>query len=235
VEIERKWILKTLPEESNDCVLIGHYSVDQFYVDTEPVEVRLKRTITLFGAHQPLYAITIKSSNDGLTRSEIETDVPPYFYENTKLFINKAPIMKDYYIFKCNDNNIEVSVVENRFIYAEVEFKTEEEAQAYELPIDEAVEVTYEEDSKWKMANYWNATRSCDCGCQNLDYSYPVKEITASGENGIPGGDFGDTTEEVEISGSGEDGTSEGDLNKEETPDINASVEDGIAGGDFGN
>jgi CYTH domain-containing protein len=214
LEIERKWILKEFPETiSEDCCLVGHYSVDQFYVNLEPAEVRLRRVVTYFGPRKSQCELAIKSSNDGLMRTEIETEVSQTFYEDAKLFINKAPIRKDYYIFKHGDYKLEVSKVENKFIYAEVEFETEEEAEAYELPIEDAVEVTEEENSKWKMANYWKATRLCDCDCQNLDYSYPVKEITASGEDGIVGGDFESSSEDLKTE---------------------ASAESGIAGGDFG-
>lgn len=216
MEIERRWILKELPQDTDDCRLVGHYSIDQFYINLEPTEVRLRHSVAFSGVHKIPYKLTIKSSNEGLVREEIETEVSESFYEDAKLFVNKAPIRKDYYVYKSGDHRLEVNIVEGKFIYAEVEFDSEEDAQSYLFPIDEAVEVTYEENSKWKMANYWKETRLCDCGCQNLDYSYPVKEveIIVSGEDGIPGGDFGDIDEE--------------------TPNTNASAESGIAGGDFG-
>lgn len=44
------------------------------------------------------------------------------------------------------------------FIYAEIEFETEEQARNYQPPIDDAVEVT--DNPEYKMKNYWLRTRN---------------------------------------------------------------------------
>ena len=73
--------------------------------------------------------------------------------------MNKPPIKKDYSIFNCGGYPLAVSVVDDgAFIYAEVEFESEEQARGFQLPIDDAVEVT--ENTDYKMENYWLRTRN---------------------------------------------------------------------------
>ena len=50
--------------------------------------------------------------------------------------------------------------IENEFMYAEVEFPSVEEAEAFEVPPYLGKEVTY--DRYWKMNNYWKRTRLGD-------------------------------------------------------------------------
>lgn len=150
MEIERKWILKEVP---TNLPLVRHSQVEQFYVSINP-EVRLRHNPE---SSEP-YRITIKGEGT-LSREEIETKISENFYNKLKDFVGREPIQKDYSIFNCGGYPLAVSVVDNgAFIYAEIEFETEEQARNYELPIADAVEVTY--DSNYKMKNYWLRTRN---------------------------------------------------------------------------
>lgn len=150
MEIERKWILKRVPTEFK---LVRNSQVEQFYVSTNP-EVRLRYN----PASSEPFRITVKGEGT-LSREEIETEISEDFYNQLKDFVNKPPIKKDYSIFNCGGYPLAVSIVDNgAFIYAEIEFETEEQARSYQLPIDDAVEVT--EKSEYKMKNYWLKTRN---------------------------------------------------------------------------
>lgn len=150
MEIERKWILQKVPTEFR---LVRNTQMEQFYVSTNP-EVRLRHNPA---SNEP-FRITIKGEGT-LSREEIETKISENFYNQVKEFVNKSPIKKDYSIFNCAGYPLAVSVVDDgAFIYAEVEFESEEQARNFQLPIDDAIEVT--ENPEYKMKNYWLRTRN---------------------------------------------------------------------------
>lgn len=150
MEIERKWILQKVPTEFR---LVRNSQIEQFYVSTNP-EVRLRHNPA---SNEP-FRITVKGEGT-LTREEIETKVSENFYNQLKDFVGKPPITKDYSIFNCGGYPLAVSVVDDGvFIYAEVEFESEEQARNFQLPIDDAIEVT--ENPEYKMKNYWLRTRN---------------------------------------------------------------------------
>ena len=150
MEIERKWILQKVPTEFR---LVRNTQMEQFYVSTNP-EVRLRHNPA---SNEP-FRITVKGEGT-LSREEIETKVSENFYNKLKDFVGKPPITKDYSIFNCGGYPLAVSVVDNGvFIYAEVEFESEEQARNYQLPIGDAVEVT--DNPEYKMKNYWLRTRN---------------------------------------------------------------------------
>ena len=150
MEIERKWILQRVPTEFR---LVRNAQIEQFYVSTSP-EVRLRHNPA---SNEP-FRITIKGEGT-LSREEIEAKVSENFYNKLKDFVGKSPIKKDYSIFNCGGYPLAVSVVDDgAFIYAEVEFESEEQAHGFQLPIDDAIEVT--ENADYKMKNYWLRTRN---------------------------------------------------------------------------
>ena len=63
-------------------------------------------------------------------------------------------------MFGSSDIEIEITKVDpgssNEFIYAEVEFDSEKDAQEFSFPLN-SIEITY--DPKYKMKSYWNKTR----------------------------------------------------------------------------
>lgn len=149
MEIERKWILKELPKGLRE---LKHSQVEQIYLSIEP-EVRLRKNVNSI---KP-YKLTVKGEGL-LSREEIETHVTQAFYEEIERFIGKPAIKKDFYVYNCEGYKLEVSIVDDgKFIYAEVEFDSEEQAKNYILPIPDAVEVT--SNPEYKMKNYWLKTR----------------------------------------------------------------------------
>lgn len=157
MEIERKFLLKSLPDIPCDAMV----ETEGVYISITP-EVRVRRTHHLEGEKkgQTNFKITVKGDGD-LSREEMETAVSEEFYNEVVRFIGKRPIRKDYRRYNYEGHTLECSVVdagtEHEFIYGEVEFETEEEAKAFVWPFEGAVDVTY--DRRYKMKNYWAETR----------------------------------------------------------------------------
>ena len=151
MEIERKWLLRQLPLLKPE----SEKWVNQFYLSTEP-EIRLRSARYLNAPGTWEYFITIKGDGD-LTREEIESTIDGRFYLLALDMYNCQEIYKRFLIYTVNDKKVEVSVVLNQpnFIYAEVEFASEEEANAYEFPWQDIVEKEVTYDSEYKMKNYW--------------------------------------------------------------------------------
>ncbi|MCM1440212.1 MAG: CYTH domain-containing protein [Roseburia sp.] len=148
MEIERKWLLKSFP----DMTGATHREMETIYLSTDP-EIRVRK-IT-FDNGECKYVLTLKS-NGGLSREEYESEVIDQIFEGAKRMAPIPPIYKEQYKMELGDHVIEFNNVDNNtFLYAEVEFKSEEEANTYKFPFDGIVieEVTY--DPKYKMKNYW--------------------------------------------------------------------------------
>ena len=160
MEIERKWLLNRLPLEKERCE--NHYLIWQSYLVAEDgYEVRVRRAETLPGhkgsAISP-YKFTFKTGGD-LARIETECELDYGEYIEYIEAIHQVPIKKEYFSFIVDGYSVEISVVDNSWIYAEVEFPSESIAHEYEFPWPELVisEITYNKD--YKMKNYWNETR----------------------------------------------------------------------------
>ena len=154
MEIERQFLIKELPK----IIYYDHCYVEQGYVSTNP-EVRIRAKENLASGATD-FKLTIKGNGD-LTRFESEEMITARFYQDVRNFIGKPFIVKDFFQHMGEDgHNYEFSVVDNgAFIYAEVEFKSEEEANAFDWPWPEVLieEVTY--NPSWKMKEYWKRTR----------------------------------------------------------------------------
>ena len=154
MEIERQFLIKELPK----IAYYDHCYVEQGYVSTNP-EVRIRAKENLASGATD-FKLTIKGNGD-LTRFESEEMITARFYKDVRDFIGKPFIVKDFFQHMGEDGHTyEFSVVDNgAFIYAEVEFKSEEEANAFDWPWPEVLieEVTY--NPAWKMKEYWNRTR----------------------------------------------------------------------------
>lgn len=148
LEIERKWLLEDFPPIAPTKEAI----IKQFYISTDP-EVRFRES----NNHYSPYKMTIKSKGT-LTRQEIEFEIDRKVWEEGLQFIgDKKPIHKLYRTYLVNGYKIEVSQVDDNFIYAEVEFCDEDEANNYQFPFD-GKEITY--DPTFKMSSYWERTRN---------------------------------------------------------------------------
>lgn len=157
MEIERKWLMKGLPDIREE----KHVRITQGYVSVEP-EVRIRSYEVISGkdAGHVDYLLTIKG-NGGLSREEVETYITEDGFNAVAKIIGMPLIEKDYWKYQFDGYVLEVAVVDpgtkDEFCYGEIEFTSEEEALAYEFPFEGAVDVT--EDQSYKMKNYWVRTR----------------------------------------------------------------------------
>lgn len=149
MEIERKWLLDKLP----DLKPVKYGLIEQSYISTEPVEVRLRKS---YFDNEIFFYLTIKGEGD-LAREEVEIELLAQQYEALSYFIQKSPIKKEYWVFNLDGYKLEVSNVDGRFLYGEIEFDTLEQAEAFKMPLDRAIEITY--NSSYKMKNYWNENK----------------------------------------------------------------------------
>lgn len=125
MEIERKYLVKTLPAnlESYPCRFL-----EQGYLSTEPV-VRVRQD-------NDKYELTYKSKGL-MVREEYNLPLTKESYEHLKSKADGRIITKKRYMIPCGNYTIELDVFENELaplILAEVEFPSEEEANAFTAP-----------------------------------------------------------------------------------------------------
>ena len=171
-EIERKWLLKRLPDIQPNWRSEGHQS----YLSVDPV-IRVRRiswpdnngvTVRRF--------LTVKGAGN-LSRAEFEFPISEEDYVNITrhIIFPKMPIHKENYYYDLSghcdpsiladlDEQLRIDVVDRgtatEFIYAEVEFKSVEDARTFEFPFPECEAMDVTDDPEWKMASYWKRTRT---------------------------------------------------------------------------
>ncbi len=161
MEIERKWLVKTWPDNL-ECVKTHH--MEQGYISTNPT-VRIRKEEEI--GKKIDYVLCFKSGH-GLSREEIEMLISAEEFADLRDKILAKPLIiktrKDY-ILPCG-HKLEVNEVDkgtkSEFYYAEIEFKSEDDAKSWQAPTKELTEflqneVTYEKGQS--MAEYWQATR----------------------------------------------------------------------------
>lgn len=159
MEIERKWLVGELPVERPR----KHRKVETVYLwVTDESEIRISRrqkvvpTDSGYLYGEPRYKVTIKFGN-GLSREEHEIFITEEQYNHLKASLPFTPITKEYYQYPLNDGHLlEVSEVDGKWCYAEVEFASEEEAKAWQpiaYLVEHGTEVTGNPD--YAMKNYW--------------------------------------------------------------------------------
>lgn len=149
-EIERKWLMPMFP----DLPFSKNWKIEQVYVYTDlGVEVRVSRRVNLDDPWETKYKLTLKIGN-GLSRTEVESLITyKEFLKYQQAAGDLEPISKHYREFELPDGSIlAASIVDGTWGYAEVEFNSEEEALAYQLPFDWE-EVTHKPE--FAMKNYW--------------------------------------------------------------------------------
>lgn len=128
-EIERKWVLRHLPDE---CMKTVPSNIEQCYFASNPT-VRIRKDL---GHHNP-YKITFKGRG-GIKRVEIEDNISEETYNNLKNFMvdPKGIVNKLFWKIPIKGTKLsyEISVVDETWIYVEIEFETEEEARNYTPP-----------------------------------------------------------------------------------------------------
>ena len=153
MEIERKFLLSGFP----DLPELERAEVFQGYLGISPeVRIRSKRV-----GEAETYRLCFKGEGS-LVREEIELDLDKATFESLKKLLPKPMIRKEYRIYRLeNGLRLECSRVdggtENEFLYAEVEFPSVEEANAFVPPDFLGEDVTETPGSS--MSAYWERTR----------------------------------------------------------------------------
>ena len=149
MEIERKFKLIEFPNLPEVAFL------DQWqgYLATAP-EVRIRRTEN-HTAGAETYILCIKSVGD-LVRHEVETEITREQFEELASMLDYPLIHKELHAYRLPDGHVmECSRVDDgAFSYAEVEFASVEEANAWTPPEWLGREMTYEKG--FKMRQYWS-------------------------------------------------------------------------------
>lgn len=135
MEIERKFLIKTLPENLEH---FPHHQIEQGYLNTEPV-VRIRR-------EDDNYYLTYKSKGF-MVREEYNLPLTKEAYLHLRSKIDGKLISKTRYLIPFEgDLRIELDLFQEPFeelILIEVEFSTEEEANSFIPPDWFGEDVTY--------------------------------------------------------------------------------------------
>lgn len=164
LEIERKWLVDISHFQNiiNAYPAYKRLHIQQMYVSTNP-ELRFRRQREI-GSEIYQYVVDYKSVGD-LVREEYTLDITNYdkmFNPEMARFVLDClflpkPIIKEYHCLELPDGHrLEISLVDNKWSYVEIEYDSETEAMNYQLPdnlSDIFTEVTDNPD--YKMKNYW--------------------------------------------------------------------------------
>ena len=167
MEIERKFLVKRLPNVKPDRIGIGY----QTYLSIDPY-IRVRKFLKLVGdepAGDSSCYITVKGTGS-LSRIEVEIPITSEQYYDILAAANsveagRAITKKNHHYLTAGpaDEGLRIDIVDEGkpygFMYAEKEFATEEEAAAYVFPFPECEPVDVTDDPQWKMNNYWKRTR----------------------------------------------------------------------------
>jgi CYTH domain-containing protein len=150
MEIERKFWLEAFPTEYPEIV---HLETEQGYLANVPVTVRIRRS-TNCDTGDSTYILCIKSKGT-LSRHEVETHIEREQFDELAGMLEHPMVHKDYHAYRLPDGyTLECSVVDHgAFSYAEVEFPTEEEANAWKPLPCLGAELTY--DKRFTMGAYY--------------------------------------------------------------------------------
>lgn len=160
MEIERKWFVSGWPEGLTPEHI---YDMAQGYISVRPT-VRIRREAEQGGG--TAYILCFKGKGR-LSREEIETEIDENLFSRLSALIGQPLIVKERRDYRLRDGHtLEVNSVDAgspaAFFYAEVEFKSEEDARAWS-PADAGLgdyltdEVT--EKKGTSMGAYWERTR----------------------------------------------------------------------------
>lgn len=130
-EIERKWLIRA-EDIPTEIMKTGGIHITQTYLNFSP-EIRVRNI------NDTEFIMTVKAdmSTDGLVRSEKEYYISREEYEHLLLKQEGNTINKTRYQYGVGDNIYEIDIFEGDLeglTYLEVEFRSEEEAAAFEEP-----------------------------------------------------------------------------------------------------
>ena len=150
MEIERKFLIHGFPDDEP----VARYEMEQGYLATEPVTVRIRRETS----PQKTELVLCFKGKGLLSREEIEISLSKADYTALFNLLPAPPIRKirqDYFL--ADGNRLECNHVEpgapDSFFYAEVEFPTEEAATEFMPPPWLGTEVTY--NPAYTMKAFW--------------------------------------------------------------------------------
>lgn len=160
-EIERRWLVLGFSDTTR---YEARTKLNWYLYADDNVEIRLSCDL---GPDNTLsnFKVTNKMGN-GLDRIEVQYQISEAAFEEVRRNIDHPPIVKEWETYKMRDGReLCVSRVDNSWYYAEVEFDSVEEAQAFSaadmFPQDMArglfVDVTG--NNNYQMKNYWRRTR----------------------------------------------------------------------------
>ena len=150
MEIERRWLVEGWPALTPSAVL----QMDQGYFAVRPA-IRIRREAVLGG--ETRYVLCFKGDGT-LAREEIELPLDVDTYERLRGLLKAPLVHKTYKVYPLPDGRrLEVSLVDEgepqAFYYAEVEFDSVEEANAFVPPAFLGADVT--ENPAFSMSVYW--------------------------------------------------------------------------------
>lgn len=133
IEIERRWLLKSLPAEID--IVSGGYResvIKQSYISTNPV-IRLR-------SHDDstfVLCVKTKGTGVGLGKPENESELSREEFDNLFKFVKKQPIQKTRYYIPLNHSliaELDIFSEPSNLIIVEVEFQSEKEAESFIPP-----------------------------------------------------------------------------------------------------
>ena len=154
LEIERKYKLDRFPENLPE---LTRAAVEQGYLCTRPT-VRIRSKCTAEGT---TYELCFKGEGK-LAREEIEMPLTAEQFEQLRSLVKGPLIRKDYRVYALPDGKkLECSLVDEgeatSFLYAEVEFPSIAEAEAFTAPDCVGEDITGKPGVS--MGSYWRRTR----------------------------------------------------------------------------
>ena len=151
MEIERKFLVKQLPENIDEC---DKAEIEQCYIDFGEGDEPEKRIRSLTRGDETLYFYTEKSEGD-LCREEEEYEIPSYSFDNLKELSVSETVQKTRHYVPLGDSlTAELDVykgVHEGLITVEVEFSSLEGSEKFEIPAWFGEEITG--DPKYKNKN----------------------------------------------------------------------------------
>ncbi len=166
MEIERKWMVNGWPE---GLPLLETYRMDQGYISVRPT-VRIRREALEGGETKLILCFKGAPGTDGLSRQEIETEIDDELFGKLEALIAMPLIRKVRRTYLLPDgNHLEVNCVDEgmatAFWYAEIEYRTEDEARSWN-PSCAGLEDYLKDECTGKpgssMGAYWERTRMQD-------------------------------------------------------------------------
>lgn len=130
MEIERKWLIRK-EQIPYDLEKLPSHEIEQCYVSFSPV-IRIRKI-----NHGERYILTVKSTEQGISRQEFELPLSGEEYENLYQKREGNMLQKTRYLKEENGLVQEIDIFRGDLeglCYMEIEFPTKEAAETYPTP-----------------------------------------------------------------------------------------------------